>query len=74
MLDQFDKAVSALEKGIKLGDQKASSYFLLSTAYRKMGKLDLANQAAKKSEEASREQSNQALQHVREVVAKQDAK
>ena len=43
-------------------------------AYRRMGKLDLADQAAKKSEEASREQSNQALQHVREVVAEQDAK
>lgn len=72
MLNQFDKAVLALQKGIQLGDQKASTYFILSNAYRKMGKLDLAEQAAKRSEEASREQSNQALQHVREVVAKQD--
>jgi uncharacterized protein HemY len=72
MMDQFDKAASALEKAVKLGDKSASTYFILSTVYRKMGKLDLAQQAVKKSEAASREQSKEALERVRAVVANEE--
>jgi hypothetical protein len=56
----------------RLDDKSASTYFILSTVYRKTGKLDLAQQAVKKSEAASREQSKEALERVRAVVAKEE--
>ncbi len=74
MTDQFDRAASALEKAIKLGNKTASTYFIVSTAYRRMGKLDLAQQAVKHSEQASREQSDRAVEHARTVAAKQNTK
>jgi uncharacterized protein HemY len=74
-MNEFAKAASALEKAIQLGEKSASTYFLLSNAYRGMGKLDLAQQAVKKSEEASREQSNKVIEHLHEEVTKgQDKK